>query len=575
MKSLYLFSALCLSLITSVHAGMTMSPSVDAASGISIAVNSWLEVCPAYGMVPLKVIISNGSKQTHTWHFTVGNGYGMGGGVNTEADITVEAGRSGEMNVYAPVIVQAQSGYYYGNITFQISGYGVERASFGGLNISGSGRGARTSFTAMGKKLATKEWGTLKNKLEGAKSGSSGTDLMGCEVDIADAPEDWRGYTGLAQLWMDGSEWTSMKEASKAAMYDWVALGGRVYILSNEADSTVLHGAGQITRVHWDEKNFPTNAVVSKLEMSDTNHLGKQLNAYNDKSWPLNASVGELKLNIPLIFGFIIVFGTLVGPINLFWLAGVGRRQRLFWTTPLISLTGSAALVALMMFQDGLGGGGSRTVLGIFMPEQKKMLLTQEQISRTGVLLGRGFPKEEPSWMQTLNLRDNGSGYYNPASELRHTYTETPTFRSGDWFSSRAIQAQMMQAVRPSRAAIEWHPSKDLGGAPTVLSSMETPLTKVFIKDDAGKFWLAEDVGTGEKKTMKASSQAEFKLWLDDLLKKSSGPVVASAIEQLRNQPGYAFAEGGNASKIAVKSLSAIRWNQERVIFAGPYVKQP
>ncbi len=575
MKSLSLFSALCLSLISSVHAGMPMSPRVDAGSGVSIVVDSWLEVCPAYGMAPLKVIISNASKQTHTWHFKVGNGYDMGGGVNTEADITVEAGRSGEMTVYAPVMLQGQSGYYYGNINFQIKGYGVEGAYFGGLNISGSGRGTRTSFTAMGKKLATKGWGGLKSKLEGDKSGSSGTDLMGCEVDIAAAPEDWRGYTGLSQLWMDGSEWTSMKEASKAALYDWVAMGGRVFILGKEGGSSVSHGAGGITKIQWDEKTFPVNEVVSRLELSDANHLGKQLNSYNNKSWPLRASVGELKLNIPLIFGFIIVFGTLVGPVNLFWFAGVGRRQRLFWTTPLISLTGSAVLVALMMLQDGLGGEGSRTVLGIFMPEQKKMFITQEQISRTGVLLGRGFPKEEPSWMQTLNWRESSKGYYNPVSESRHTYTEAPSSRSGDWFSSRAIQAQMLQASRPSRAAIEWQPSKDPEGAPAVLSSIETPLIKVFIKDDAGKYWLAEDVGTGEKKTMKASTQDEFNRWLDDLMKKSSGPVISSALERLRQQPGYAFAEAGNASKIAVKTLSAIRWNQERVIIAGPYVKQP
>lgn len=574
MKSFYLLLALCLSLISPVHAGMTMSPSVDAASGISIAVESWLEVCPAYGMAPLKVIVSNASKQTRTWHFTVGNGYGMGGGVNTEADITVEAGRSGEMTVYAPVMLQGQSGYYYGNITFMINGYGVNGSYFGGLNISGSGRSTRTSFTAMGKKLATKGWGNLKSKLEGDKSGSSGTDLMGCEVDIAEAPEDWRGYTGLSQLWMDGSEWASMKEASKAALYDWVALGGRVFILGNEPGSSVSHGAGGITKMQWDGKTFPTQEVISRLERSDTNHLGKQLNSYN-KSWPLHANVGELKLNIPLIFGFIIVFGTLVGPVNLFWFAGVGRRQRLFWTTPLLSLTGSAVLVALMMLQDGLGGEGSRTVLGIFMPEQKKMLITQEQICRTGVLLGRGFPKEEPSWMQTLNWRDNSKGYYNPSEESRRAYTETPSHRSGDWFSSRAIQAQMMQAARPSRAAIEWQAATDPAGVPTVLSSIETPLLKVFIRDDAGKYWLAEDVGTGEKKSMRASTQEEFKRWLDELMKKTSGPVISSAMERLRHQPGYAYAEAGNASKIAVKSLPAIRWNQERVIFAGPYVKQP
>lgn len=572
MKFLSLLCVLWVLAVSSADAGMTMNPSVDVTSGISISVDSWLEACPSFGMVPLKVQIKNGTNQTHTWHFSVGNGYGVGGGVNTETDITVEAGRSGEVAVYAPVMLQGQSGYYYGNITFRIKGFGVDGDYFGGLNVSGTGRGSRTAYTAMGKKLSTKGWGTLKSKLEGDKSGSSGTDLTGSEVDMATAPEDWRGYSGLAQLWMETSEWNAMKESGKAALLDWVAMGGRVYILTDEPSSTLAHGVGEITRIQWDGKTFPVTEVLSKLEKSETNHLGKQLNSYN-QSWSLRSGIGELKLNIPLIFGFVMIFGALVGPINLFWLAGVGRRQRLFWTTPLISVAGSAALIALMMFQDGLGGDGSRTVLAIFMPAQKKMLITQEQISKTGVLLGRGFAKEEPSWMQTLDWKDPGKGYNNSMDESRRSYTESPSFRNGDWFSSRAIQAQMIRASRPSRAAIELQPSSEANGAPSVLSSIETPLQKVFIRDDAGKFWLAEDVGTGEKKVMKASSHQEFNRWLDELLTQSSGPVISKSVERLRAQSGYAFAEAGDGSRTAVKSLPAVRWNHERILFAGPYVK--
>ncbi|MEY4482924.1 MAG: hypothetical protein RL693_376, partial [Verrucomicrobiota bacterium] len=230
---------------------------------------------------------------------------------------------------------------------------------------------------------------------------------------------------------------------------------------------------------------------------------------------------------------------------------------------------------ALMMLQDGMGGNGSRTVLAQFMPGQKKMLVTQEQISKTGVLFGRGFSKEEPSWMQQLDWRDDSHGSFNPMEESRRNFIETPAFRSGEWFSSRAIQAQMIQASRPSRSVIELHASSDPNGAPGVLSSIETPLAKVFIKDESGRFWMAEDVGTGEKKALKAATPEEFKLWFDELLEKNAGPVIAASAMKLREQSGYAFAEGQIASKVAVKSLPAIQWNQERVIIAGPYVKQP
>lgn len=594
MKYLLICCALVV-LISAAEARTGMSPGVDSTSGVSISVDSWLDTCPQSGMIPLKVRIHNGDKQSHTWKLSVGNGYGMGGGLSTVTDIAVEGGRSVETVIYAAVSLQRDSGYSYSNVTINISGYGVDNPFLGGLNVFSSSRGNATKYIGMSKKLSAKGWSSLKEKLEKTGFGEKasdpsksskiavGVDLNGSELEMSDAPEDWRGYSALAQLWMDGSEWIAMSESSKAALFDWVGLGGHVYILRREETDAMLklpgtnssrHGAGEIERLAWDEKSLPLDNITTQIKKAGQNNLLTQLNNY-DKKWPLRQTVGELKINTALIFGFIVIFGTMVGPVNLFWLAGVGRRQRLFWTTPLISLAGSGALIALMMLQDGLGGEGARTVLAVFIPAQKKMLITQEQISKTGVLFGRGFAKEEPSWMQQLDWRDNSKGYFNPMDESRRSFTEAPGFRSGEWFSSRAIQAQMVQSARPSRSAIELQASGDPNGTPSVLSSIEIPLVKVFIKDEAGKFWMAEDVGTGEKKLTKAATPEEFKLWYDDLLLKSAGPVVASSVMKLRDQSGYAFAEGKNASKVAVKSLPAIRWNQERVIFAGPYVKQP
>ena len=143
----------------------------------------------------------------------------------------------------------------------------------------------------------------------------------------------------------------------------------------------------------------------------------KQLVKYGGGSWKLRDAVAAPSLRALLVFGFIVAFGILVGPVNLYWLAGPKRRQRLFWTTPLISLAGSALLVALMILQDGVGGSGTRRVLAVMLPEQNKLALVQEQISRTGVLLGRSFAIGEPSWMQQVPTDLAGS---DVQSHARH-----------------------------------------------------------------------------------------------------------------------------------------------------------
>ena len=57
--------------------------------------------------------------------------------------------------------------------------------------------------------------------------------------------------------------------------------------------------------------------------------------------------IDEGKLGTWQIAAILIAFGIIVGPVNLFVIARQGRRHRLFWTTPLISLIASLLLIAL------------------------------------------------------------------------------------------------------------------------------------------------------------------------------------------------------------------------------------
>ena len=567
---------------SSAIAGTTLTPTTDPSSGISIRIDSWLETCPQAGMVPLKVSINNRGSSGHTWEISVSDGSGVGGSMTTTASITVEAGRIGETTLYA--LLSAPSGIYrgYHNINISINGPCIRSGYIGGLNTS-SGSSSMTEFIGMSKKLSAKGWSPLKANFDNTKrSGSS--DLDGCEVDMNAAPDDWRGYTGLAQLWMDESEWLSLREGSKAALLDWLALGGRLFILgNNESDARLdqiklppthggllRHGAGRVSFLKWDGKTFPVDEVAKQIRLSENKGIAEPLSHYRE-SWELVKGLGELSLQHGLIFGFILVFGILIGPINLFVLAPAKNRHRLFWTTPALSVIGSALLVALMVLQDGFGGHGSRVTLGLLLPEQKKMALIQEQVSKTGVLLGRSFAKEEPSWMLPLLLKDDST--YGFRRDTQHRYNESPESRGGDWFASRAIQAQMTQAIRPTRAAIEFFPGADDNTPPSVLSSIEVPLEKVFIIAENNICWTAENVGTGEKKLMTKVDLNALDSWSKNGLIKESGPVIQAAWAGLKGHPGFTYASAKGDSKFSVKSLNSVQWTSDRILFAGPYVK--
>jgi ABC-2 type transport system ATP-binding protein len=212
-----------------------------------------------------------------------------------------------------------------------------------------------------------------------------------------------------------------------------------------------------------------------------------------------------LKINAPLIFGFIALFGLLVGPVNLFVFARGVNRPRLFWTTPLISLAGTALLVAAMVLQDGFGGEGARLSLTMVLPEQKQMITHQEQRAKTGVLLSSGFdlPAQEPVWLTPL---DSDDGRKKP-SPSAHSYLISGNQAAGSWFRSRAVQSLAASRTSSSRGSMELE-SKD--GALTAMHSLPTAMKDVWLHDAKGRYWYAPKMGVGQRITFTEKKKEDF-----------------------------------------------------------------
>jgi hypothetical protein len=127
--------------------------------------------------------------------------------------------------------------------------------------------------------------------------------------------------------------------------------------------------------------------------------------------------------------------------------------------------------------------------------------------------------------------------------------------------------------VRPSRAAIEVFAPPVEGQAPSVLSNMESALKVLFVVDETNHVWRAEDLGTGEKKAAKPSTRAELDAWLSTGPARQAGPVISGAVTELARQTGSAFGELADPSRLAVSTLSSIRWTDDYAIVAGKFLK--
>ncbi len=165
----------------------------------------------------------------------------------------------------------------------------------------------------------------------------------------------------------------------------------------------------------------------------------------------------------------------------------------------MISIAGGALLVLVMIFQDGVGGTGARRILAIMNPTQKKTAFLQEQVSRTGVLMSTSFSIPEPVSINQVSTKDPNKFSPNDSS-IRQNF-ESGNLRTGDWFASRSVQAHLTQTVRPSRGGIEFYPGGEGRGAASLVSSLAAPLKEIYIIDDFGAVWKAQDVAIGVKKT--------------------------------------------------------------------------
>lgn len=403
------------------------------------------------------------------------------------------------------------------------------------------------------------------------------------EIDLAAAPDDWRALTALREIVVADEDWTTLPSGQRRALLAWVGLGGLLEMVCADAapdrldrlglpragaDGRRRVGAGEVMVVPPGEETW--NALHGLGgPVAEARPTVRQSGAdWRSVGFARAAGFAARTLPFTPILAFLAVFAIVAGPLNVMFLAGRGRPSRIFWTTPLIALLATAVLLALMFLRDGVGGDGSRLTLCLLDPDRSAAHVLQQQVSRTGVLLGSSFPVRETSWMRPEPVGDGyvpSRGLSSPAG--RRTLTEAEgTRRVGDWFASRSDQAFTLQAVRASRGSLVVSGPAE---APEILSSVDAALSRVVVVDAEGRPWRCGALGPGERRALEPATAADL-----DGLRREFGsdlsPAIGLALERLLAAPGYAWAEAAAPAGVAIASLDAIRWKRDRAWFVTP-----
>ena len=561
--------------------------------------DTWVQVTclfgklPPQGYVPIRVEINNGTDTDRTCDidFTSKDdysyGYETGSQLKSSFQFSCAAGENETYDIVVPLTTIFQTSYYSVSssldMDLRFSGFSLVESSIS------SDFSSDWPAVIASKAIYIPNASAIDGKISSSSRG--GSYAFAGSFEPKKMPTDWRAYMGQEIIMLTSDDWTDLDPGAKTAILDWNCLGGKLLIYSSKsADSfkslqitgepssktkkSIQRGMGSVSIQPYNASSgmLNTDATYKLLgkgntdnPVSPTTHGGILKNFANN--WPLQKVMGDKHFNITFFIILLILFGILIGPINLFVFAKAGKRHKLFITTPIISLSASALLLVLILFQDGFGGKGHRVSIMEIFPKENKAYIFQEQIARTGVLLGSSFETSEPTSMTPVALKSSRWARVVTDSNSSASYLandgETGLSASGDWFQSRSIHGHLLKTVRPTRGRIDLSPQ---AGAPVLSSTFDYDLETVYYQAKNKSWWRADSLPKGGSATLSPVDEAEFQQWIDTQAKLfSSGH--AKKVHNFTTQPGRFYTLTENAP--ATETYEAIKWQSTKTLITG------
>jgi len=548
----------------------------------TIKITTPFDRIPLTGYMPVTVKIDNKTNKARNWKLdflSSNESYKSNpAGMRTFHDVTAKENSTATYEFLVPI-----------QPSFQRSWLGskdlaVESGFFQGSHSDQSSKD--WPFILISKDLHTANGSRLDNVVsKKLSSRHGGTSSFGGSFDPALLLEDWRAYIGYEIIMMTDADWQICPPGSRNAIRQWIIMGGRLLIgntltttklynldldIKTDADKKAL-GMGEVKlfKVNSTDLEVDEKKIIDDIQKNNYYHiLGQSYRDDFSKKWSLQKLFGKRDFKIGLIVFAMLLFGILVGPINLFVFAKEGKRHKLFVTTPIISAAASLFFIVIILFQDGFGGKGIReAIIEIGVSGDNNTYIHQEQIARTGVLLSSKFTIEEPVFISPVSIDKSRWSRFHNDNENKHNFrlqlVDQKTELSGDWFKSRSEHAHVLATVRPSRGRVEF----DLtSGFPKATSSLSYPLKNLTFRNNKGEFFQAAELPATGTVTLQKIPDTDFTNHKTEVTKNFSNRNV-KRLQRLLERPNSFSAIADSAEQI--DSLDSIRWSGNRSIITG------
>lgn len=556
----------------------------DTDTESSLKITSPFSGVPPRGYYPLSIEIENLSDLPVQWNFKVSSHDGYmysidrSNRLSSDYSFTCPPKEVGRYKLLVPLVTVLDYDRYQNNANISINARGV---------------GIREQFqprleTSIHRTMPSVMMSERLHRQNGSSLSSEFTTMIakksGKKMDFAtyflptDMTPDWRAYTGFDVIMCSPEDWGEMNASVQRALLEWLRMGGELVVFQHGKEvsleslgipSVGAHGWGTVSRREM-EKSYKVKSKPFINFIKGREKANMDLINNYQSNWPLKKDFGVRRSNLAVLIIILLIFAILVGPVNLFIFAKEGRRHRLFFTTPIISLATTLLLFIVIYVKDGVGGNGSSLSLVEIDSKNKALIGAQEQICRTGMLLKSRFTLDTPATIDPLVLhrdnfwarvrKGNTGGKCSYRAELT---TPSQTSFEGDWYLSRTETAHLIHYKKPFRQGIE---IMEREGAYYALSSLDTPLEVLFYISPDGKYLSAENLKQGKEVKLKESTAPLFNTWVSGQ-QNAFGKKNKTRLRNLAKEKGRYFTSCKKWNHL--ETLSSIDWNQKKALISG------
>ncbi|GHC49290.1 hypothetical protein [Roseibacillus persicicus] len=553
-------------------------------TGTSLKMTAMSSTLPSSGYMAVRVTARNGEKIPVSWSFgftSSDHDYAESNQLSSSFSLSCPPDQQKNVEFLVPLVTAIQDDSPL-SLEVSISGRPPLTSTFEKMT---SDQSHNWPCILMSEALYTPNSGPLNSA---AASGSHyGSPAFAGSFTPRDLTNDWRGYAGFDAIMLTSADWKAIEPGAKTALMKWNRLGGRIVIYAVDPSVTLLSlgiedAEGDEAYRSWGSielLELPASGLLNAsrtMAMMKTGELDPRASIFGKElvsSWPLQYSFGERSFNPVFFILILIAFGIIVGPVNLFVFAKSGQRHRLFITTPIISLTASALLLLIIVFQDGFGGKGHRLALVEVQPEENTAYIHQQQIARTGVLLNTSFTTKNNAivtpvaldasrWARITPRNGGGESRYRISNGEKNTLD-----LSGDWYKSRSEYGHIVTSIQSTRGRLEL---LSPNGRPSLTSTFDFPIEKIYYVSSSGDLWQSSgEVKSGRKSELVPCTTAEFNDWRSQIT-KTLNVDSKRRFELLADRQGHfiALAKDGPFTD----TLGSLSWKESTAIITGPIV---